>query len=459
MSQTKRIGLVVVPVIIGVVGWLWYQNREGTEPVQQASSTPIVEETVAEVEVVEPLETSAIDEVVTPPVAETIVVTEQPPTVEPIVDTVVELIEEVEVAATAPEVAAIVDIISEQVTVGETSQPADIPPAAQDVPAIEPVAILPAIENADVAENVGVAEEADVPRETTEAQPVTPIEEAAAEPQQSTQPAPEFDLVRVETDGATVIAGRAEPGAEVTITVDGQAVGTATASARGEFVAMVDTPQTGIAQEIRLQTGSAEQGNESTSEEAVIVIVATPSEDETQADAPVVVLSTPATVEVIQPAIEQVAGQIVLDSISYSAEGDVVLSGRGQPGSAARIYANGAPVTQADIRQDGNWSVVVNTIDVGDYTLRVDEVGAEGQVTSRAESPFRRVNPELAIATLAETGPLQQIVVQPGNNLWTIARERYGRGPLFTQIFTANADQIRDPDLIYPGQIFSLPEE
>ncbi|SOH93492.1 hypothetical protein SAMN06273572_102168 [Monaibacterium marinum] len=447
MSQTKRIGLVVVPVIIGVVGWLWYQNREEAESVQQTPPAPVVEATVAGGDVVEPPETTSVVEVVTPPAPEAVEVAEQPPAAEAIVDTVVEVIKQAETATDTlevPEVAAIADVIAEPVTVDETSQSTDIPPVAQDAPAIEPVAVLP------------VVEEAVEPVEATEADP---MEQAAAEPQQSARPAPEFDLVRVETDGATVIAGRAEPGAEVTITVDGQAVGTATASARGEFVAMVDTPQTGAAQEIRLQTGSVEQGNESTSEEAVIVIVDTPSEDETQAEAPVVVLSTPATVEVIQPAIEQIAGQIVLDSISYSAEGDVVLSGRGQPGSAARIYANGAPITQADIRQDGNWSVVVNTINVGDYTLRVDEVDTEGEVTSRAESPFRRVNPDVAIATLAETGPLQQIVVQPGNNLWTIARERYGRGPLFTQIFTANSDQIRDPDLIYPGQIFSLPDD
>ena len=50
------------------------------------------------------------------------------------------------------------------------------------------------------------------------------------------------------------------------------------------------------------------------------------------------------------------------------------------------------------------------------------------------------------------------MTVQPGNNLWTLARTHYGSGVLYTQIFTANREQIRDPDLIYPGQIFALPE-
>ncbi|MEM7653505.1 MAG: LysM peptidoglycan-binding domain-containing protein, partial [Pseudomonadota bacterium] len=49
------------------------------------------------------------------------------------------------------------------------------------------------------------------------------------------------------------------------------------------------------------------------------------------------------------------------------------------------------------------------------------------------------------------------VTIVPGNNLWTIARETYGDGIAYTVIFRANSDQIRDPDLIYPGQVFALP--
>ena len=51
------------------------------------------------------------------------------------------------------------------------------------------------------------------------------------------------------------------------------------------------------------------------------------------------------------------------------------------------------------------------------------------------------------------------ITVQPGNTLWAISRERYGRGILYVQVFDANKDKIRDPNLIYPGQIFDLPDK
>ena len=49
------------------------------------------------------------------------------------------------------------------------------------------------------------------------------------------------------------------------------------------------------------------------------------------------------------------------------------------------------------------------------------------------------------------------ILVQPGNSLWRISRRFYGEGIMYTLIFKANQNQIDNPDLIYPGQIFEIP--
>ena len=49
-------------------------------------------------------------------------------------------------------------------------------------------------------------------------------------------------------------------------------------------------------------------------------------------------------------------------------------------------------------------------------------------------------------------------IIRRGDNLWTIARRVYGEGVKYTTIYEANSGQIRDPDRIYPGQVFSLPE-
>jgi nucleoid-associated protein YgaU len=62
-----------------------------------------------------------------------------------------------------------------------------------------------------------------------------------------------------------------------------------------------------------------------------------------------------------------------------------------------------------------------------------------------------------AVAEVAPPPPVT-ITVQPGFTLWGIAQERLGDGVLYVQVFEANRDRIKDPDLIYPGQVFSLPE-
>jgi len=64
--------------------------------------------------------------------------------------------------------------------------------------------------------------------------------------------------------------------------------------------------------------------------------------------------------------------------------------------------------------------------------------------------------PEAAPQPTAPLPPLT-VTVQPGFTLWRIARENFGHGIMYVQVFEANRDKIRDPDLIYPGQVFTIP--
>mgnify|MGYP001061133972 FL=1 len=80
-----------------------------------------------------------------------------------------------------------------------------------------------------------------------------------------------------------------------------------------------------------------------------------------------------------------------------------------------------------------------------------------GDVTSRVETPFKREDPVALAAVDNPQALATQVTVQTGATLWAIARERYGEGRLYVQVFEANRDSIRDPDLIYPGQVFALP--
>src|SRR5690606_38238554 len=103
-----------------------------------------------------------------------------------------------------------------------------------------------------------------------------------------------------------------------------------------------------------------------------------------------------------------------------------------------------------------------------------------GRVIATARVPFRRVAGENISAVApgmaaAAPGPAAQaedptspsalqkvegsVIIRRGDNLWTISRRTYGHGTRYTTIYLANRDQIRNPDLIWPGQVFVMPQE
>jgi len=67
-------------------------------------------------------------------------------------------------------------------------------------------------------------------------------------------------------------------------------------------------------------------------------------------------------------------------------------------------------------------------------------------------------------ARTIEQAPLTQsdrssVIIRRGDTLWQIARRAYGQGVRYTTIYLANEEQIANPDIIQPGQIFGVPEE
>ena len=152
---------------------------------------------------------------------------------------------------------------------------------------------------------------------------------------------------------------------------------------------------------------------------------------------------------------------IALDAISYDEDGQVMLSGRSNPMAYLRIYLDNAPVLLVRPDDEGNWKTLLSTVDPGVYTLRIDQVNAAGKVVSRLETPFKKESPQKLLTHIQDTkteARINVVTVQPGYTLWAIARKRYGRGILYVRVFEANRNKIRDPDLIYPGQVFDLPD-
>ncbi|SPF80891.1 LysM peptidoglycan-binding domain-containing protein [Pseudoprimorskyibacter insulae] len=307
--------------------------------------------------------------------------------------------------------------------------------AAVEPPAAEPVADAPATEEAPAEDTV-----AEAPAEAPQA-PTTEVAAAPAEPSaQDTPVAP-----AAETAEAPQTQKPAAALAEAATAAPQPSVDLAGAKPQ----ASQDTPN----------AVTPPAGGEQV---ASVAKAPTAAPEPAQEPAlPTVILANRDGVKVIQGgAAPSVVSSIALDTIAYDDEGEVALSGRGSTEGFVRVYLDNKPVTTSRIAADGSWRADLPEVDTGVFTLRVDQVDAGGAVTSRVESPFKREDPaQIAAADSAvASAPVKALTVQPGNTLWAIARDRYGEGVLYVKVFEANKDQIRNPDLIYPGQVFAIPD-
>lgn len=289
---------------------------------------------------------------------------------------------------------------------------------------------------------------------------------------------PRFDTFRLSDDGTAVIAGTAPEATEVVVLLDAEPASRVAVGGNGGFAVVFDLAPAPLARSLSLLARYAD-GTERASGERLLVAPVLPRVAELAQDPsplptadlapplpgpatvaevqgsasppvqPANLLLSEAGIRVIRPP-ENAALQI--DSIAYSGAGDVEVSGRGGVGGQVRLYLDNAVQMDVAVDEAGDWHATLPPVAPGLYTLRADLVGGEGRVDARSETPFLREAPSLLGG--AQTGV---ITVQPGYTLWGIAHDAYGEGLLYVKVLEANRDQIRNPDLIYPGQVFALP--
>lgn len=280
---------------------------------------------------------------------------------------------------------------------------------------------------------------------------------------------PTFDVVRIDRDGNAVIAGRASPGSEVTVQAGEDVVGTATADDRGAWVLVPETRLESGSQTLSLRA-RGEEGETARSDEVVVMVI--PRRDGTGAGSAsgedaaeprrVVAVATPREAfgasRVLQgptasPGVPS-DGAVRLSTVDYDERGRSVLAGVAPPESEVRVEIDGRAVGSTVSDETGRWELTPATdVAVGRHVLSVRSVDDAGRTVASTALPFIRA--DVAGAGLQPGGLL--FTVQPGNSLWRIARATYGQGTLYTVIYSANTEQIEDPDLIYPGQVFALP--
>lgn len=349
---------------------------------------------------------------------------------------------------------------------------------ARETPAVERDERASAVPEAseDATSDETAPDEASVSEEPAGLAPEVDEPEATAE--ESEEEGPQFDIVRVDRSGSVVAAGRARPGAVVELRRGAEVVDSVEADSRGEWLMI--PPETLPEGDHELQLVAREADVEQVSDDVVIVSVplrssagretesdAGPAE-ETAGDAEPEEAEQPEALAVLLPSDPEdmprilqgpqeglETGDLSLETLRYDAEGWVTISGRVTPGGTVFVYIDDAFVDDVSGDDEGRWlSRPELQLSEGLHQLRLDQVDSEGKVLARLETPFVRSD------LVADAGAGERfVVVQPGNSLWRIARRSYGQGTQYTLIFQANQEQIRDPDLIYPGQIFLLPQD
>ena len=297
---------------------------------------------------------------------------------------------------------------------------------------------------------------------------VSPKPASAAKPQSvqltTNKPAPEkprFDVVRVTPSGDAVIAGRAKPNSTVVIIDNGQFVGQLDANDRGEWVFVPERPLEPGSRYLSLEQSTKERKEPVASDDVVVILVpeknndiaGNPAKEPTQALA----LKFPRTGDgpstILQKSKPEDTGKsLSVDTIDYDDSGRLHISGRGEPTRIVQIYLDNRLIGRSPVDGNGAWRVKPNqSVAPGLYSLRADEVNKAGKVQTRIELPFARAEP------FDTRPPEPMVIVQPGNSLWRLARRVYGSGFRYTTIFEANMEQIKDPNMIFPGQVFAVP--
>jgi nucleoid-associated protein YgaU len=371
----------------------------------------------------------------------------------------------------------------------------------------------------------------------------------AAPPEPGT---PSFDVVRIEPNGESVIAGRGVPGATIELLRDGQVHARVAADGSGLFAFVPPVLPPGSHQ-ITLQS-IAPDGTRQRSRDSITVGIAEgrntrPLVALTSPDKPTVVLSSPEPLDAKTaeaPGSPASADQQQASAGPPSPTGSIAGSGAGSPrqsvkivtveaedggrlfvsgqaaaGATVRLYLNETFIAPGGVGGDGSVSFAIGRgVKPGEYRIRLDDVDpVSGSVKSRAEVAFNVPTPVLVPAPPAVqppvTNPLPAVtaratppaapagrptasdpastadpaaranpqvasavpeprdlppgavvipdintsIISRGDNLWRLSQRTYGNGLRYTVIFGANRGQIRNPNLIYPGQVFVLPAD
>ena len=290
-----------------------------------------------------------------------------------------------------------------------------------------------------------------------------------------------INIARIGPDGSAVIAGTAPPETEIRV-LDGTApLVTTQSNGKGEWVAVPDdllgagnhlivAEMTGPdGQVIRTERGVLVELADSGAEKPLVALV--PMSD----DAAVEILSAPdqlASADIAerpadsQESAERVQAQkevtailvmppeIYIGTLSWSAKNILQIKGKSNGGAAVTGSFAGQSFADVSLDEQGNWStkISVPATPSGMALIQANLLDVDNSLILSTQ-----VDVDLAQLNVGLDGS-EMVIIRKGDMLWRIAYRTYGSGIRYLDILKRNALQINNPDLIYPAQVFALPD-
>ena len=254
-----------------------------------------------------------------------------------------------------------------------------------------------------------------------------------------------FDIVRITKNGDAVIAGRAKPNQIINLFDGDEKLANITSDANGEWVWTSEFPLGyGIK---KLYLKYLENDVLYNSEQTILIFLDKDSEKE-----PVIFKTTmngSGKSEMLN--LEEIEQNITLDFVEYSPTGKVLVSGRSEANKEISFFFDDDLVGKSLADKNGLWEFEYDKkIKFGKIDLRIDLL-TNNEIISMSTPIFME-----NMAKIINNSE-NRIVVQPGNSLWRIARKTLGGGVFYSEIYKKNALKIKNPDMIFPGQVFDLP--
>lgn len=327
------------------------------------------------------------------------------------------------------------------------------------------VAALPAGENSDGSAASGAAEAEQTTRADAGTAPAT-TQETAAQPQSTAG-----NIDKGQAPGETADAPAQDDATETASLSPAQTAAEASDKTASDTTAAetAQSAQTGASQNETSVTAEAQAAQPVETRTAAGEVSGNGVQQEQAAQA----AGDPA-VQPQQQANADAGPSVTVEAVESEPD-KVYVAGTGKPGSSVRVYVGEEYQGEAKVNSSGRWLVQGTTnVPEGNVEVRADLIAQDGDgVDARAAVTFEKEqDKQIVLTKVVATGSgsgqgsqgadvqksLPVVIIRKGDNLWRISRRLYGDGVRYTTIYQANQDQIRDPDLIYPGQVFLTPE-